>query len=61
MFKYDIPTAFLLIVSFLLVYFSNSVSGVPPHRALMFAAWNVLAARKLKSTGKFCRACATNK
>ena len=25
--------------------------GVPPHRALMFAAWKVLAARKVKSTG----------
>ena len=42
-----------LIVSFLPVYFSGSVSGVPPHRALMFAAWKVLAARNVKSTGKF--------
>ena len=44
----NISTANLFIVS--LPLFLRLVYGVP-HRALIFAAWNVLAARNVKSTG----------
>ena len=30
---------------------SSDIGGGVPHRALTFAAWNVLAARNVKSTG----------
>ena len=50
MLYYNIPTLFLFTVSCPSCYFSGTLGGGVPHRALINAAWNVLAALKVKST-----------
>ncbi len=48
---FDISTAYIFTLEFTVLYFSGTPIGGVPHLTLIKAAWNVLAALKVKSTG----------